>query len=38
LYDHQADPAETVNVAAKQPEIVAKLLTQFNAGWKGSLP
>jgi len=37
LYDHREDPAETVNIAAKRPEIVAKLLTQFNAGWKGSL-
>ncbi len=35
---HQEDPTETVNVAAKQPTVVAKLLTQFNAGWKGSLP
>jgi iduronate 2-sulfatase len=38
LYDHRADPAETVNVAKQQPEVVAKLLTQFHAGWKGSLP
>ena len=38
LYDHQADPSETVNVAAKQSETVAQLLTQFNAGWKGGLP
>ncbi len=38
LYDHESDPAETVNVAAKQAEVVTKLLTQFHAGWKGSLP
>lgn len=38
LYDHQNDPAETINVARQMPEQVAALLKQFNAGWKGSLP
>lgn len=38
LYDHKKDPDETRNVAAKRPELVSKLLTQFNQGWKGALP
>lgn len=38
LYDHDNDPVETVNVADQNPNVVARLLTQFNAGWKGSLP
>ena len=37
LYDHQTDPAETINVADNQPELVAELMTQFNKGWKGNL-
>ncbi|VGO21732.1 sulfatase [Pontiella sulfatireligans] len=38
LYDHKEDPQETVNVAAKTPELVASLLIQFSKGWKGNLP
>ncbi|GAA5508703.1 sulfatase [Novipirellula caenicola] len=38
LYDHVEDPNETVNIADKSPEQVAKLLQQFNAGWKGNRP
>ena len=38
LYDHQEDPAETVNVAEKHPKLVANLLAEFAAGWQGSLP
>ncbi|WP_420400461.1 sulfatase [Flagellimonas sp.] len=37
LYDHRKDPHETVNIAGDNPEIVAKLLAQFNRGWKGNL-
>ena len=37
LYDHQADPQETRNVAAQHPELVNKLSRQFDAGWKKSL-
>ncbi len=38
LYDHKSDPNETVNIADREPTQVEKLLEQFNAGWKGSLP
>lgn len=37
LYDHQEDPAESRNVADQNPEIVKKLLTQFDKGWQGNL-
>ncbi len=37
LYDHQADPQETRNVAGRHPELVSKLSQQLNAGWKKSL-
>ncbi len=37
LYDHQTDPAETINIAQDEPKLIKKLLAQFNAGWKGSL-
>lgn len=37
LYDHVNDPAETVNIAEKKPELVTNLLKQFNSGWKGNL-
>ena len=37
LFDHQADPNETENLAKKQPETVQQLLKQFNAGWKATL-
>ena len=38
LYDHKTDPREARNVAEENPALVAKLLAQFNAGWKGCLP
>jgi iduronate 2-sulfatase len=38
LYDHQADPTETINIAAKEPKLVRELQSQFKTGWKGSLP
>ena len=37
LYDHQKDPTETKNIADQNPELVAKLLEQFNKGWKGNM-
>ncbi|SHI30391.1 sulfatase [Aquimarina spongiae] len=37
LYDHISDPEESVNIANENPEIVAKLLEQFNRGWKGNM-
>ena len=38
LYDHQSDPAETRNIADQKPQLVSRLLTQFNKGWAGNLP
>ena len=38
LYDHVNDPRETNNIANRNPELVAELMTQFNKGWKGNLP
>jgi iduronate 2-sulfatase len=40
LYDHQADPAENVNLAGRpeQKELVAQLNRQLQAGWRGALP
>ena len=38
LYDHHTDPTESVNIASQHPELLQTLLTQFNLGWKGSLP
>ncbi|WP_117883654.1 sulfatase [Aureibaculum luteum] len=37
LYDHKNDPNETKNIADENPELVAKLLEQFNKGWKGNM-
>lgn len=37
LYDHQHDPDETKNVADSQPEVVAALLAQMEAGWEHAL-
>lgn len=37
LYDHLKDPTETVNIAKENPEVVAKLLVQFNKGWRGNM-
>ncbi len=36
LYDHQKDPTETENVAGQHPELVNRLVEQFNKGWKAS--
>ena len=38
LYDHQTDPAETVNIATTHPETVEKLLMQFRGGWQAAQP
>jgi iduronate 2-sulfatase len=38
LFDHERDPHETANVAGSEPELVKRLLLQFDAGWKGNLP
>jgi arylsulfatase A-like enzyme len=37
LYDHEMDPAETVNIATSKPELVDELMLQFNKGWKASI-
>ena len=40
LYDHQTDPQENQNIA-KRPEnaaLVAQLMTQWKAGWRGAQP
>lgn len=38
LYDHKTDPTESVNIANNNPELVSKLIIQFNKGWEGSMP
>lgn len=40
LYDHAADPDETVNVAGKpgSRELVSRLSDVLNAGWRAALP
>jgi iduronate 2-sulfatase len=38
LFDHTTDPEETTNIAEEAPELVKRLLVQFNAGWKGAAP
>ena len=40
LYDHQTDPAENVNIAARpeNAELIRRLSTQLDAGWRKSLP
>ena len=40
LYDHQVDPQENTNLARQpaQAELVAQLMTQWRAGWKGAVP
>lgn len=38
LFDHKSDPKETVNIAPTQPELVARLTKQLNAGWKAAGP
>lgn len=37
LFDHEADPHETRNVAKDHPQVVASLLDQMDEGWKGAL-
>ena len=37
LYDHQADPSETKNIASENPDIVMTLQKQLDAGWKSAL-
>jgi hypothetical protein len=37
LYDHHEDPAETRNIAGENPKLVARLSSQFDAGWRGAL-
>ena len=37
LFDHQADPTETVNIAAEHPQLVQRLIEQHDAGWKAAL-
>lgn len=38
LYDHQTDPSETTNIAATNPKLVRRLITQFQGGWKIAAP
>ena len=37
LYDHVTDPKETKNIADERPDLVNKLMIQFNKGWRGNL-
>lgn len=37
LYDHKNDSNETKNIANENPEIIEKLMIEFNAGWQGNL-
>ncbi len=38
LYDHNTDPLETKNIANSNPQLIEKLMIQFNKGWKGNAP
>jgi arylsulfatase len=38
LYDLAADPAESTNIAAQHPDIVARLQRRFDAWWDDILP
>jgi arylsulfatase A-like enzyme len=41
LYDHQSDPQENVNLAARPDadrQVLAKLAAQLERGWRGALP
>lgn len=40
LYDHQSDPAESVNVAAEEPNraLATDLARRLRAGWRAALP
>ncbi len=37
LFDHETDPGETRNIAAKEEALVGELMKQFNLGWKGNM-
>lgn len=37
LFDHETDPHETSNIAAKHPGLVQQLTEQTNAGWENAL-
>ena len=36
LFDHQSDPRETKNIAARNPELVERLIAQHSAGWEAA--
>jgi arylsulfatase A-like enzyme len=40
LYDHETDPQENVNIAnhPENKQLVADLMKQWQAGWRGALP
>ncbi len=38
LYDHRADPHETINLAAQEPKVAAELLEQLRAAPQGVFP
>lgn len=38
LYDIKADPAQETDLAAKQPEVVARMKDHYEAWWKGVEP
>ncbi|MEP4079553.1 sulfatase [Haloferula sp.] len=38
LYDYSIKANDSVNIADQEPELVAKLVKQFRAGWKGAQP
>lgn len=38
LFDHNRDPDETRNIARDNPELIEKLMRQFDLGWQGNLP
>jgi iduronate 2-sulfatase len=38
LYDHEADPSETTNIAGENPELVKELTEQLDAGWQAAGP
>lgn len=37
LYDHITDPGETTNIAAKEPDLVARLVKRQARGWKAAM-